>query len=202
MIRFLDFSLSLFGLILLLPLFLFVIILIKISSRGNIIYKQVRVGLGGSDFHIYKFRTMYVDADKAGLLTVGGRDPRVTAVGYYLRKYKIDELPQLFNVLRGNMSLVGPRPEVRKYVDKYTSDQRRVLSVKPGITDWASILYRDENLILESSNNPEQDYLHVILPDKIRYNFIYIHKLSVFEYLKILLCTVYSIFFPLKNITV
>lgn len=202
MIRFLDFSLSLFGLILLFPLFLLVIILIKISSRGNIIYKQVRVGLGGSDFYIYKFRTMYVDADKAGLLTVGGRDPRVTSVGYYLRKYKIDELPQLLNVLRGNMSLVGPRPEVRKYVDKYTSDQRRVLSVKPGITDWASILYRDENSILESSKNPEQDYLHVILPDKIRYNFIYINKLSIIEYLKILLYTVYSIFFPVKNINV
>lgn len=202
MIRFLDFSLSLFGLILLFPLFLLVIILIKISSRGNIIYKQVRVGLGGSDFHIYKFRTMYVDADKAGLLTVGGRDPRVTSVGYYLRKYKIDELPQLLNVLRGNMSLVGPRPEVRKYVDKYTSDQRTVLSVKPGITDWASILYRDENSILESSKNPEQDYLHVILPDKIRYNSIYINKLSVLEYLKILLYTVYSIFFPVKNINV
>ncbi len=200
MIRFLDIFLSLFGLILLFPLFLLVIILIKISSRGNVIYKQIRVGLGGSDFHIYKFRTMYVDADKAGLLTVGGRDPRVTTVGYYLRKYKIDELPQLFNVLRGNMSLVGPRPEVRKYVDKYTSDQRRVLSVKPGITDWASILYRDENSILESSKNPEQDYLHVILPDKIRYNSIYINKLSVFEYIKILLYTVYSIFFPVKNI--
>ncbi len=200
MIRFLDIFLSLFGLILLFPLFLLVIILIKISSRGNVIYKQIRVGLGGSDFHIYKFRTMYVDADKAGLLTVGGRDPRVTTVGYYLRKYKIDELPQLFNVLRGNMSLVGPRPEVRKYVEKYSSDQRRVLSVKPGITDWASILYRDENSILESSKNPEQDYLHVILPDKIRYNFIYINKLSVFEYLKILLYTVYSIFFPVKNI--
>jgi lipopolysaccharide/colanic/teichoic acid biosynthesis glycosyltransferase len=199
-IRFLDIFLSLFGLILLFPLFLLVIILIKISSRGNVIYKQIRVGLGGSDFHIYKFRTMYVDADKAGLLTVGGRDPRVTTVGYYLRKYKIDELPQLFNVLRGNMSLVGPRPEVRKYVDKYTSDQRRVLSVKPGITDWASILYRDENSILESSKNPEQDYLHVILPDKIRYNSIYINKLSVFEYIKILLYTVYSIFFPVKNI--
>lgn len=200
MIRFLDIFLSLLGLILLFPLFLLVIILIKISSRGNVIYKQIRVGLGGSDFHIYKFRTMYVDADKAGLLTVGGRDPRVTTVGYYLRKYKIDELPQLFNVLRGNMSLVGPRPEVRKYVDKYTSDQRRVLSVKPGITDWASILYRDENSILESSKNPEQDYLHVILPDKIRYNSIYINKLSVFEYIKILLYTVYSIFFPVKNI--
>jgi lipopolysaccharide/colanic/teichoic acid biosynthesis glycosyltransferase len=199
-IRFLDIFLSLLGLILLFPLFLLVIILIKISSRGNVIYKQIRVGLGGSDFHIYKFRTMYVDADKAGLLTVGGRDPRVTTVGYYLRKYKIDELPQLFNVLRGNMSLVGPRPEVRKYVDKYTSDQRRVLSVKPGITDWASILYRDENSILESSKNPEQDYLHVILPDKIRYNSIYINKLSVFEYIKILLYTVYSIFFPVKNI--
>jgi lipopolysaccharide/colanic/teichoic acid biosynthesis glycosyltransferase len=136
---------------------------------------------------------MKINADQLGLLTVGGRDPRVTSIGYYLRKFKLDELPQLWNVLIGEMSLVGPRPEVRKYVEQYNESQKNVLSVKPGITDWASILYKDENVILEKSANPEFDYVNVIMPDKIKYNFIFINNYSISEYFKILFVTIYRL---------
>jgi len=136
---------------------------------------------------------MKINADQLGLLTVGGRDPRVTSIGYYLRKFKLDELPQLWNVLIGEMSLVGPRPEVRKYVEQYNESQKNVLSVKPGITDWASILYKDENVILEKSANPEFDYVNVIMPDKIKYNFIFINNYSITEYFKILFVTIYRL---------
>jgi lipopolysaccharide/colanic/teichoic acid biosynthesis glycosyltransferase len=138
---------------------------------------------------------MHINSDRLGLLTVGGRDPRITSVGYYLRKYKLDELPQLFNVLIGDMSIVGPRPEVRKYVDMYTLEQKRVLSIRPGITDWASIQYRDENIILEKATDPEKDYVNIIIPDKIKYNLIYIEKYNVLEYLKIIFMTVWKIIF-------
>jgi lipopolysaccharide/colanic/teichoic acid biosynthesis glycosyltransferase len=141
---------------------------------------------------------MQNDADKTGLLTVGGRDPRITTIGYYLRKFKLDELPQLFNVLFGSMSVVGPRPEVRKYVELYTLKQQKVLLVKPGITDWASIVYRDENVILEKSSNPERDYIQLILPDKIRYNLIFIEKRSLTEYFRIIITTFWRIIFPIK----
>jgi lipopolysaccharide/colanic/teichoic acid biosynthesis glycosyltransferase len=141
---------------------------------------------------------MHNDADKTGLLTVGGRDPRITTIGYYLRKCKLDELPQLFNVLFGSMSVVGPRPEVRKYVELYTLKQQKVLLVKPGITDWASIVYRDENVILEKSSNPERDYIQLILPDKIRYNLIFIEKRSLTEYFRIIITTFWRIIFPIK----
>ena len=136
---------------------------------------------------------MKINADQLGLLTVGGRDPRVTSIGYYLRKFKLDELPQLWNVLIGEMSLVGPRPEVRKYVEQYNESQKNVLSIKPGITDWASILYKDENVILEKSANPEFDYVNVIIPDKIKYNFIFINNYSISEYFKILFVTIYRL---------
>jgi lipopolysaccharide/colanic/teichoic acid biosynthesis glycosyltransferase len=136
---------------------------------------------------------MKINADQLGLLTVGGRDPRVTSIGYYLRKFKLDELPQLWNVLIGEMSLVGPRPEVRKYVEQYNESQKNVLSIKPGITDWASILYKDENVILEKSANPEFDYVNVIMPDKIKYNFIFINNYSFSEYFKILFVTIYRL---------
>ncbi len=198
MIRFLDSLFSLLGLILLFPIFLLIALFIKLSSSGPVFYKQLRVGLNGSEFNIYKFRSMRLNSDKLGLITVGGRDLRVTQVGYYLRKYKLDELPQLINVLIGDMSLVGPRPEVRKYVDLYTSSQLKVLSIKPGITDWASILYRNENLILEKSKDPEHDYINIILPDKISHNLIYIEKYNVIEYFKILFSTFWRIIFPLK----
>ncbi len=193
MIRFLDFIFSLLGIVILMPFFILVSILIKLNSKGSLIYKQSRVGLNNADFYVFKFRTMKMNSDKSGLLTVGGRDPRITSIGFYLRKYKLDELPQLFNVLIGDMSLVGPRPEVRKYVDLYTKEQIRILDVRPGITDWASIIYRNENDILEKSLNPEQTYIEEIMPDKIGYNLIYINRYDVFQYFKIIIFTMLKI---------
>lgn len=137
---------------------------------------------------------MRKDADKGSLITVGGRDPRITKIGYFIRKFKIDELPQLFNVLKGDMSLVGPRPEVRKYVDLYTDEQKKVLSIRPGITDYASIEYVDENEILGKSDNPDEVYVSQIMPDKIKLNMKYIENKSVKEYFKIIFLTVFKIF--------
>ena len=137
---------------------------------------------------------MLLDADKKGLLTVGGRDPRVTNIGYYLRKYKLDELPQLFNVLFGSMSLVGPRPEVRKYVDLYTQEQLLVLTVKPGITDYASIQFINENELLAQSNDPEQTYINDIMPQKLALNLKYISKNNVFVDVSIIVNTILKIF--------
>ena len=193
MIRFFDFILSLVGLVVLAPIFIVLAIWIKIDSTGPVFYKQVRVGQNGIDFGLFKFRSMVVDADKKGLITVGGRDPRITRSGYFIRKYKLDELPQLINVLVGDMSLVGPRPEVRKYVDLYTDEQQKVLSVKPGITDYASIEYMDENEILGKSTDPEKTYIEEIMPEKIKYNMKYINNKSLFEYFKIILLTVLKI---------
>ena len=193
MIRFFDFILSLVGLVVLAPIFIVLAIWIKIDSKGPVFYKQVRVGQNGIDFGLFKFRSMVVDADKKGLITVGGRDPRITRSGYFIRKYKLDELPQLINVLVGDMSLVGPRPEVRKYVDLYTDEQQKVLSVKPGITDYASIEYMDENEILGKSSDPEKTYIEEIMPEKIKYNMKYINNKSLFEYFKIILLTVLKI---------
>jgi lipopolysaccharide/colanic/teichoic acid biosynthesis glycosyltransferase len=193
MIRSLDIIFSFIGLIFFSPLFIVIALLVKFSSAGPVFYRQVRVGQNFKDFSLLKFRTMKINADQLGLLTVGGRDPRVTSIGYYLRKFKLDELPQLWNVLIGEMSLVGPRPEVRKYVEQYNESQKNVLSVKPGITDWASILYKDENVILEKSANPEFDYVNVIMPDKIKYNFIFINNYSISEYFKILFVTIYRL---------
>ncbi|MEG2071167.1 MAG: sugar transferase, partial [Bacteroidales bacterium] len=139
--RFFDILFSFLGILLLLPLLLGIAIVIIIESRGGIFYKQIRVGKDNQDFYLIKFRSMYAESDKKGLLTVGNKDPRVTHIGTFLRKYKLDELPQLFNVIGGQMSLVGPRPEVRKYVEIYTAEQRKVLSVRPGITDYASLQY-------------------------------------------------------------
>lgn len=198
MIRFFDILFSFIGLIILFPFLIIIALLIKITSKGPIFYKQMRVGISNIDFLVWKFRTMHTNADKTGLLTVGGRDPRITTIGYYLRKFKLDELPQLFNVLFGSMSVVGPRPEVRKYVELYTFEQQKVLLVKPGITDWASIVYRDENVILEKSSNPEHDYIQLILPDKIRYNLIFIEKRSLTEYFKIIITTFWRVIFPVK----
>ena len=193
MIRFFDFILSLVGLVVLAPIFIVLAIWIKIDSKGPVFYKQVRVGQNGFDFGLFKFRSMVVDADKKGLITVGGRDPRITRSGYFIRKYKLDELPQLINVLVGDMSLVGPRPEVRKYVDLYTDEQQKVLSVKPGITDYASIEYMDENEILGKSSDPEKTYIEEIMPEKIKYNMKYINNKNLFEYFKIILLTVLKI---------
>lgn len=193
MIRFFDFILSLVGLVVLAPIFIVLAIWIKIDSTGPVFYKQVRVGQNGIDFGLFKFRSMVVDADKKGLITVGGRDPRITRSGYFIRKYKLDELPQLINVLVGDMSLVGPRPEVRKYVELYTDEQQKVLSVKPGITDYASIEYMDENEILGKSSDPEKTYIEEIMPEKIKYNMKYIQNKNVSEYFKIIFLTLLKI---------
>ena len=194
MIRFLDILFSLMGILVLSPLFLIVYIAIVVGSKGGGFYCQSRVGLNGEDFKLIKFRSMRVGSDKGSLITVGGRDPRITKIGYFVRKYKIDELPQLFNVLKGDMSLVGPRPEVRKYVDLYTDEQKKVLSVRPGITDYASIEYVDENEILGKADNPDEVYIKQIMPDKIKLNMKYIENKSVKEYFKIILLTILKIF--------
>lgn len=193
MIRFLDFIFSFLGIVILMPFFILVSILIKLNSKGSLIYKQSRVGLNNVDFFVFKFRTMKMNSDKSGLLTVGGRDPRITSIGFYLRKYKLDELPQLFNVLIGDMSLVGPRPEVRKYVDLYTKEQLKVLNVKPGITDYASIEYANENEILGKANDPNKVYIQEIMPAKIQLNMRYIQNISLKEYFKIILLTIKKI---------
>jgi len=193
MIRLFDIVFSGIGLILLSPLFLILYVLIRLESRGGGSYSQERIGKKGEPFRLYKFRSMRKDADKAGLITVGGRDPRITRMGYFIRKYKLDELPQLWNVFIGDMSLVGPRPEVRKYTDLYTEEQRRVLSVRPGITDWASIEYVDENEILGTADDPDKAYVEQIMPDKIRYNMRWIDNQSVGEYFKIIFTTFWRI---------
>ena len=192
-IRFFDFVLSLVGLVILAPIFIVLAVWIKIDSMGPVFYKQIRVGQNGKDFSLFKFRSMVVDADKKGLITIGGRDPRITRSGYFIRKYKLDELPQLINVLVGDMSLVGPRPEVKKYVELYTDEQQKVLSVKPGITDYASIEYMDENEILGKSTDPEKTYIEEIMPEKIKYNMKYIKNRSLIEYFKIIFLTVLKI---------
>ncbi|MBR4267253.1 MAG: sugar transferase [Bacteroidales bacterium] len=194
MIRFFDILFSFLGLVILSPLFVIIWLIIVLTSKGGGFYKQIRVGKDGADFSLYKFRSMRKDADKGSLITVGGRDPRITKIGYFIRKFKIDELPQLFNVLKGDMSLVGPRPEVRKYVDLYTDEQEKVLSVRPGITDYASIEYVDENEILGKAENPDEVYINQIMPDKIKLNMKYIENQSVKEYFKIIFLTVFKIF--------
>ena len=189
-IRILDCAFSIICLILISPFLLLIALVVKLTSRGPVFYKQVRVGKDGRDFKLYKFRTMQVDADKKGLLTVGGRDNRITAIGYYLRKFKMDELPQVINVLKGEMSVVGPRPEVRRYVDLYNAEQRKVLSVLPGITDYASIAYRNENELLAKAADPEAFYVREIMPRKIELNNTFISNRSLKEYFYIIYKTV------------
>lgn len=191
--RLFDIILSTFGLIVFSPILIVIAILIKLDSKGPIFYRQTRVGKHSEDFKIFKFRTMHVNADKMGLLTVGDRDPRVTKVGYSLRKYKLDELPQLINVFIGEMSFVGPRPEVRKYVDLYSESDAEILNVKPGITDYASIKYRDEAELMKASDNPEKIYIEEIMPEKIRLNKMYIENYGVITDLKIIFKTFASI---------
>ena len=190
MLRFLDILFSFLGLIVLSPLLVLLCLWVKFDSAGPIFYIQKRVGLNGIDFNLFKFRSMRVNADKLGLLSVGGRDPRITNSGFYIRKYKMDELPQLFNVLVGDMSLVGPRPEVRKYVDLYNEEQLKVLSVRPGITDEASIAFRNENEILALSNDPEQTYINEIMPEKIKLNQKFISNPSLSNYFRIIIRTI------------
>ncbi|MDV4149997.1 sugar transferase [Clostridium sp. AL.422] len=178
--RVFDFIISLFGIIILSPVFIIVSIVIKLDSKGKVLFLQKRVGRYGKEFNIYKFRTMVSDAEKLGKQITVGRDNRITNVGAFLRKFKIDELPQLFNVIKGDMSLVGPRPEVPKYVELYNEEQRKVLSVRPGITDMASLRYKDENDILGKVDNPEEYYINVIMKDKLSLNIEYIEKSNIF----------------------
>ena len=182
------------GLIILSPIFLILAIWIKADSNGPVFYRQMRVGLSNKDFRIFKFRTMRPDADKTGgLITIGGRDPRVTRSGYYIRKYKLDEFPQLINVFLGDMSLVGPRPEVRHYVDYWTAEQMHVLDVRPGITDPASIKFRNENELMEKAEDPEKYYIEVIMQEKIKLYLEYVENASFWYDIKLIFQTFWVI---------
>lgn len=178
--RLFDIVASGLGLIVLSPLFLILAIWIKLDSKGPVFYRQVRVGYKNKDFRIFKFRSMRVGADKGSLVTIGGHDPRVTRSGYFIRKFKFDELPQLINVFLGDMSLVGPRPEVRHYVGYWTPEQMHVLDVRPGITDPASIKFRNENELMEKTEDPEKYYIEVIMQEKIKLYLEYVEKHSLF----------------------
>ncbi|MBR4364985.1 MAG: sugar transferase [Prevotella sp.] len=193
MIRFFDILFSLLGLLLLSPLFVILCLAICLESKGGAFYIQERIGLNGKPFGLYKFRSMRIGSDSEGLLTIGERDNRITRIGYFMRKTKMDELPQLLNVLKGDMSLVGPRPEVRKYTDLYTEEQRRVLSVRPGITDYASIEYVHENELLSQAEDPERMYIEKVMPDKIKLNMKYLDHYTVGEYFKIIFLTLISL---------
>ncbi len=192
--RFFDIVVSGIFLLLLAPLLLILSVAIIMDSRGGVFYVQKRVGKGNKDFNMYKFRSMRTGADKDGLLTVGSRDKRITKTGFYLRKYKMDELPQLFNVFFGDMSLVGPRPEVRKYVEFYNDKQKKVLDVKPGITDPASLTYINESELLAKSQNPEEFYINEVMPAKLELNLQYIAQKSFKTDIIIIVKTIVKIF--------
>ena len=190
--RIFDIILSLLGLIILLPFMLIIAILIKLDSKGPIFFKQVRVTKNGREFEIFKYRTMRVGSDKYSQITVG-KDNRITKIGAFLRKYKLDEIPQLINVLIGDMSLVGPRPEVPKYVALYTDEQKEILKVRAGITDYASIEFSDENDLLASEEDPEKAYIEKIMPKKIELNKKYLSEISILTDIKIILLTIKKI---------
>lgn len=199
--RFFDIFLSSATILITFPFFFIIALIIMAESKGGVFYKQIRVGKNNIDFGLLKFRSMRVNSDQKGLLTVGERDPRITRVGYFLRKYKIDEFPQLLNIIKGDMSIVGPRPEVRKYVDLYNEEQRKVLSIRPGLTDYASLEYFNENEVLSRSKNPEQTYIEEIMPHKINLNLQYIDKQSSIEDLKIIGRTFCKIIGTGKSVT-
>lgn len=186
-----DILFSFLGIVIIWPFLLIIALIVVIDSPGGAIYKQERIGKDGKPFNIFKFRTMMKNT---GLELTLANDGRVTRVGGFLRKYKLDELPQLFNVLGGSMSLVGPRPEVRKYVEMYNDEQRRVLSIKPGVTDMASIKYSDETSLMEDPEEMERIYINTIMPDKLRLNLEYIDNLSVMNDIKIIFATLKKIF--------
>ena len=192
--RLFDSTFSFLGILLLSPLFILISFFIFIGSGLPVFFLQRRVGENAKDFSLIKFRTMKKDADKGGLLTVGEKDSRITSIGLFLRKYKLDELPQLFNVLIGNMSLVGPRPEVRKYVELYNQEQKQVLSVKPGITDYASIQYSNENELLGKAHNPEERYIKEVMPAKLQLNLKYIKEHNLLTDINIIFTTIGKIF--------
>lgn len=195
MIRFLDIIISFFVLLFLSPIFIIITIVIVLESRGGGVFKQERVGLNRKLFTMYKFRTMFKDSERKSLLTVGFKDSRITKSGYFLRKFKLDEFPQFLNVLNGKMSIVGPRPEVIKYVDLYKQDQLRILSVRPGITDFASLKFFNENELLAQSPNPEEFYINEIMPKKIEINLFYVDNYTIKNYFKVILLTIKRIIF-------
>ena len=191
--RLFDIFASGIGLIVLCPLFLILAIWIKLDSKGPVFYRQVRVGRNNKDFRIFKFRSMRVGADKGSLVTIGGRDPRITRSGYFIRKFKFDELPQLINVFLGDMSLVGPRPEVRHYVDYWTDEQMHVLDVRPGITDPASIKFRNENELMEKAEDPEKYYIEVIMQEKLKLYLEYVQNQSFWGDIRLIFKTFWVI---------
>ena len=193
--RLFDIFCSSIGLVILSPILLLLALLIKFESKGPVFFLQTRVGLNNKDFKLFKFRSMFMDAEKRGQLTVGMRDPRITRIGYYLRKFKLDEVPQLLNVIKGDMSLVGPRPEVRKYVNLYNTKQMQVLSVRPGMTDYASIKFINENELLAQANDPEVFYINEIMPQKLELNISYIEQKGFFKDISLILKTFLKIIY-------
>ncbi len=192
--RIFDIIFSILGIIILSPFFAIISIIILLTSAGGAFYRQIRVGKNSKEFKLLKFRTMKVGSDKDLRITVGNRDSRITGIGFYLRKYKLDELPQLFNVLVGDMSFVGPRPEVPEYVALYDAEQKTVLSVKPGITDYASIVYSEENELLANAENPHELYVKKVMPAKLKLNLRYINEMGLTTDVKVILKTLGKIF--------
>ena len=193
--RIFDLLISITGLILVSPVLIGIAIIIKLYDSGTIFYKASRIGLDGIPFYMYKFRTMIPDADKSGPSSSPKSDVRVTPIGKYLRKYKLDELPQLFNVLSGKMSIIGPRPEEKRFTDMFSAEEKSILSVKPGITDWASIWNSNESELLEGSDDPDEYYLKYIRPEKVRLQLLYSRKNNFFVDLQIFFLTLRKIFF-------
>lgn len=194
MIRFFDLIFSIFILLLFLPIGIVIAILIRIESKGSVFYRQVRIGKDEKQFKLLKFRSMLIDADKQGNLTVGAKDSRITRVGYVIRKFKLDEFPQFINVLLGQMSVVGPRPEVLEFVALYTAQQRKVLLVRPGITDEASLQYFEENKLLAGSEDPKKTYIDVVMPSKLAINLAYLEKRTFLTDLTVVGKTILRIF--------
>jgi lipopolysaccharide/colanic/teichoic acid biosynthesis glycosyltransferase len=188
-----DMVFSLIGLMLLAPLLLLISFIIIIDSKGPVLFIQGRVGKNNQDFNIYKFRTMRIQSESKGLLTLGNHDSRITQVGYFLRRYKIDEFPQLLNILKGDMSFVGPRPELRYYVNFYSEDDLRIFEVRPGITGLASLKYRNEVELLKAAENPEEFFIKTIIPDKLKYNKAYIQRRNFFFDLKLIFITIIKV---------
>jgi lipopolysaccharide/colanic/teichoic acid biosynthesis glycosyltransferase len=197
--RIFDVLFSGFVLLCFMPIGLVLAILILVESKGGVFFKQVRIGKNGTPFYLFKFRSMFIDAESMGKITIGSRDPRITRVGFYIRRYKLDEFPQFINVIRGEMSIVGPRPEVKEYVDLYSEEQRKILAVKPGITDYASITYFHENEILAKSENPQQTYIQEVMPEKIKLNEKYLANPTLLQDISIIRKTVVKMFFSRKN---
>lgn len=191
--RIFDIIFSIIGLVIFLPILLIIAILIKLDSKGPVFFVQARVGKQNKDFNIYKFRTMRIESDKKGLLTLGNNDSRITKIGYFLRRYKIDEFPQLINILKGDMSFVGPRPELRYYVNFYNEDDMKIFQVRPGITGLASLKYRNEVELLKAAENPEEFFIKTIIPDKLKFNKEYIKKSNLFFDFKLIWLTIIKV---------